>query len=92
MSVVKVGRKPLSFLDEVTPLVKKGSNEAFYWSGRVNGKGEMDQALEIAKSKGGTTLEGIIDNKNIKMPKWEDNPKVWEDVSAAYANQASGKV
>jgi hypothetical protein len=92
LSVVKVGRKPLSFIDEVTPLVKTGPNEAFYWSGRVNGKGVMDQALEIAKSKGGTTLEGIIDSKKIKMPKWEDNPKVWEDVSAAYANQASGEV
>lgn len=26
------------------------------------------------------------------MPKWEDNPKMWEDVSASYANQASGEI
>lgn len=56
----------------------------------------MDDAARIAKSKGGNTLETMIEAKGIQMPEWDiNNPasiKAWEDVSAAYANQVSGEV
>lgn len=89
-------QKSLSFIDEVTPLLKTKPNEAFFWSGRTNGIGGQDIALSIAKNKGGITLEGLISRNKIKMPEWNPNDavavKAWEDVSAAYANQVSGEV
>lgn len=57
---------------------------------------QQKPCLEIAKSQGGTTLEGLIGSKGIKMPEWDiNNPasvKAWEDISAEYASQVSGKV
>jgi len=79
-------------VDEVKDLLKTNANTAFFWSGRTNGIGGEVRALEIAKSKGGTTLEGLLDDKGIKMPAWTDNPEIWADVSAEYANQVSGEV
>lgn len=83
-------------VDEIKHLLKTETNTAFFWSGKTNGIGGADKALDIAKTKGGTTLEGIIDSKGIKMPEWDfNNPqsmKMWEDVSASYANQVSGEV
>lgn len=102
---IKQGKKLLNssegVVDAVRPLLKTEPNSAFFWSGRyVNEAGDvvgvMDDAARIAKSKGGNTLETLIDAKGIQMPEWDiDNPasiKAWEDVSAAYANQVSGDV
>ncbi len=84
------------FINEIKHLLKTKPNTAFFWSGKSNKIGGAERALEVAKSKGGTTLEGMIESKKISMPEWDsNNPKVikmWEDVSAAYANQASGEV
>jgi len=78
--------------DEVKDLLKTNANTAFFWSGRTNGIGGEVRALEVAKSRGGTTLEGLLADKGIKMPAWSDNPGIWDDVSAEYANQVSGEV
>lgn len=76
--------------------MKTKPNTAFFWSGRTDGVGGADRALEIAKSKGATTLEGLIESNGIKMPVWDStNPsaiRAWEDVSAQYAKQVSGEV
>lgn len=77
-------------------LLKTEPNTAFFWSGKTNGVGGASRAAEVAKANGGTTLEALIDAKNIKMPKWNiDDPisiQVWQDVSAGYAKQVSGEV
>lgn len=74
---------------------------AHFWSGRYLDKsgtpvGVMNKAAEIAKSRGGVTLETLIDSRGIKMPEWDikdpSTIKAWQDASAAYANQVSGKV
>ncbi|MFD1739545.1 peptidoglycan-binding protein, partial [Bacillus salitolerans] len=83
-------------ISKLSPLVKTEPNTAFFWSGKSNGIGGAEKALEIAKAKGGTTLEGMIDSKGIIMPKWDINDpssiKAWQDISSEYANQVSGEV
>ncbi|BDX37768.1 hypothetical protein CYCD_11230 [Tenuifilaceae bacterium CYCD] len=94
--IVQVTGKIVTNADEIKLLLKTDANKAFFWSGRTDGIGGKNKALEIAKSKGGTTLEGLIDDYKINMPEWNEADatavKIWEDVSAAYANQVSGEV
>ncbi|WP_437395115.1 hypothetical protein [Flagellimonas lutimaris] len=95
--IVQATGKILSNADEIKLLLKTDVNKAFFWSGRTSyGVGVMDEALEIAQSKGGTTLEGILEKYKIVMPEWNSNKpsvvQLWEDVSALYANQVSGEV
>lgn len=83
--------------DEIAQYLKTDKDGAFFWSGRMsNNQGVMDIALDIAQSKGGNTLEGMLAKYNIEMPIWDaNNPasvKAWEDVSALYATQVSGEV
>jgi hypothetical protein len=77
-------------------LLKTEADTAFFWSGRTEGIGGAERALELANQRGGTTLEGLIESRGINMPEWDiNNPnsiKAWEDVSATYANQVSGNV
>ena len=77
---------------KISHLLKTEPNKAFFYSGNTNGIGGEVKALEIAKSKGGNTLEGVLADRGIKFPKFEDNPKWWEDVSSQYAKQVSGEV
>jgi len=83
-------------VDEIKALLKTDNGTSFFWSGRTNGIGGEIKALEIAKSRGGTTLEGLLKEKNIELPPWNpSNPnvtKLWEDVSEEYAKQVSGEV
>lgn len=83
-------------VEEISPLLKTEPNTAFFWSGRTNGIGGADRTAEIAKAKGGVTLESTIADKNIQMPEWDFNDpssiKAWEDASAEYARQVSGEV
>uniref|UniRef100_UPI0026107563 hypothetical protein n=1 Tax=uncultured Chryseobacterium sp. TaxID=259322 RepID=UPI0026107563 len=76
--------------------LKTEPNEAFFWSGRTNGIGGQEIALEIAISKNGTTLEGLIDKHKIPMLEWDSSNaksvKQWEGVSEKYAQQVSGDV
>jgi hypothetical protein len=77
---------------KISHLLKTEPNKAFFYSGHTNGIGGELKALEIAKIKGGTTLEGVLADKGINFPKFEDNPKWWVDASAQYAKQVSGEV
>jgi len=76
--------------------VETNPNEAFFWSGRTGGVGGEAVARQIAVSQSGTTLEALIENRGIEMPKWDaTNPDVvqaWQDISADYANGAAGTV
>lgn len=94
--IVQVTGNVVTNADEIKLLLKTDANKAFFWSGITDGIGGKNKALEIAKSKGGTTLEGLIDDYKINMPEWNEADatavKIWEDVSAAYANQVSGEV
>ncbi|AUG56168.1 hypothetical protein [Acetivibrio saccincola] len=77
-------------------LLKTEKNIAFFWSGKTNGIGVADRALEIARERGGTTIEKIIETKGINMPEWNINDaksvEIWRQASLKYAQQASGEV
>lgn len=83
-------------ISEVAPKLKTAPDTAYFWSGRTDGVGGAENAAEIAKSKGGVTLETTIAEQKIEMPEWDfDNPdslKAWDEASAAYAMQVSGEV
>ncbi|WP_246369282.1 hypothetical protein [Listeria rustica] len=83
-------------IDEIHPKLKTEPDTAFFWSGRTEGVGGADIAADVAKSKGGVTLESTIGNKNIKMPEWDFNKpesmKAWDLASGSYAEQVSGEV
>ena len=57
---------------------------------------EVDDAANIAKSRGGVTLESTIEIKNIVMSEWDfNNPstmEAWDLASGAYAEQVSGEI
>lgn len=76
--------------------MKTEPNTAFFWSGRTNGVGGMDVAADIAKARGGTTLEMLLEKQNVGMPAWDaSNPTVvneWGQMSKAYAEGTSGVV
>ena len=83
-------------IESVRELLKTEPNTAFFWSGTTDGIGGQDRALEIAKKHDGVTLAFVIETNKIDMPDWDfNNPKwveAWEQVSAAYAEQASGEI
>lgn len=76
--------------------VHTNPDEAFFWSGKTNGYGGDVAARKIASESRGTTLETLIEQRNIKMPAWDtNNPDVvsaWKTISAEYAAGASGTV
>ncbi|EOD69167.1 RHS repeat-associated core domain-containing protein, partial [Amycolatopsis vancoresmycina] len=55
-----------------------------------------DPAIGMAKKNGGNTLEGILKDNGVEMPKFSDNhpngEKVWKDASKALAHNAEGDV
>jgi hypothetical protein len=71
-------------------------DSAYFWSGRTSGVGGENTALIIARRRGGTTLEGMLQDKGIAMPVWDDGKlssmRAWEHVSAEYSNRATGDV
>ena len=76
--------------------LKTEPDKAFFWSGKSNGIGGKDFAMNHAAKNGGTTLEGLMKAQGINMPIWDiSDPvsvKAWEDASATYARQVSGEV
>lgn len=56
----------------------------------------MTIAADVAKQNNGTTLEMLMEEQGINLPKWDFNDpaaiQVWKDASASYARQASGEV
>lgn len=71
-------------------------DKAFFWSGKTNGYGGAERALEIAQSHQGITLEGLLELHNIKLPEYdffdESIKEIWKQVSEELAKRASGKV
>lgn len=78
----------IKYIESIAPLLKTEQNTAFFWSGRTNGIGGAERALEIAKMKKGITLEGLIEAQKIQMPEWDINDpvsiKAWEYASDLY--------
>ena len=76
--------------------VKTAPDTAFFWSGRTGTAGGADNAARIAAERGGTTLETLLKERKVQMPDWDaTNPQVvraWQDISAQYAQGASGTV
>ena len=72
------------------------ANEAVFWSGRTNGIGSMEVAVQIAAASGGTTLEQLLEKRKIVMPVWDAaNPAVvqaWKDASLGFAQGARGEL
>ena len=83
-------------IEALRPLLKTEPDTAYFWSGRTDGIGGQDTAADIAKSRGGVTLETVVADKNIQMPEWDfEDPssmQAWELASDAYASQVSGEV
>lgn len=83
-------------IERIKPLLKTEPDTAYFWSGRTDGVGGQNTAAEIAKEHGGVTLESIIEDKDIQIPKWDfDDPssiEAWELASEAYASQVSGEI
>lgn len=71
-------------------------DEAFFWSGKTDGYGGDVAARKIASENQGTTLETLIEQRNIRMPAWDtNNPDVvsaWKTISAEYAAGTSATV
>ena len=90
------GNGSLIDIDKIRPQLKTEPDTAFFWSGRTEGIGGADTAANIAKGKGGVTLESIIEAKKIVMPEWDfNNPstmEAWDLASGAYAEQVSGEI
>lgn len=72
------------------------TDQAFFWSGRTEGVGGDEIAAQLAAGKGGTTLEGLVAERGIRMPTYDVNDpssvQAWANASRAYAEQASGTV
>ena len=94
--VLEGGNGSLIDIDKIRPQLKTEPDTAFFWSGRTEGIGGADTAANIAKGKGGVTLESIIEAKKIVMPEWDfNNPstmEAWDLASGAYAEQVSGEI
>ena len=76
---IEGGSISLIDIDEIRPKLKTEPDTAFFWSGRTDGIGGADNAANIAKSRGGVTLESTIASQNITMPEWDfNNPSTME--------------
>ena len=55
-----------------------------------------ERAISVAETKGGKTLEKILDERGTHLPSWNPNDPVtvqlWESASRTYAAGASGTV
>lgn len=94
--VAESGSTSLIDIDAIRSKLKTEPDTAFFWSGRTDGIGGAENAANIAKSRGGVTLESTIETQNIVMPEWNfNNPstmEAWDLASGAYAEQVSGEI
>jgi hypothetical protein len=88
--------KEMSVSDEPSNKFVTAPDTAVFWSGRTGGVGGEVRAAEIAKAMGGTTLEMLLKERNISLPKYDTtDPKseaAWKNASASFAAGASGTV
>lgn len=72
------------------------SHAAVFWSGRTGTIGGDDRAATIAQAMGGTTLEMLVRDRSISLPKYDSTDQTtidaWEKASARFAAGASGTV
>src|SRR5271170_4002604 len=82
--------------EELDRALRTDPGKAVFWAGRTNGKSAQKSADAYAKKTGGTTLEGRLRDKNLKMPHWEEGNKAaedkWNEASDKFANHAKGHV
>ena len=94
--VAESGSTSLIDIDAIRSKLKTEPDTAFFWSGRTDGIGGAENAANIAKSRGGVTLESTIETQNIVMPEWNfNNPstmEAWDLASGAYDEQVSGEI
>ena len=88
-------------IDKVRDKLKTDPDTVVFWSGVTtdeagNVYGGQKKAAEIAKSKGGVTLEIVMEKNGINPPPYKkgdpESEKAWAEISKAYASQASGTV
>lgn len=95
-SIDEISSSSLLDIDAIRPKLKTEPDTAFFWSGRTDGIGGAENAANIAKSRGGVTLESTIEKQKIVMPEWDfNNPstmEAWDLASGAYAEQVSGEI
>lgn len=88
-SIDEISSSSLLDIDAIRPKLKTEPDTAFFWSGRTDGIGGAENAANIAKSRGGVTLESTIEKQKIVMPEWDfNNPstmEAWDLTSGAYA-------
>jgi len=81
-------------IQNLSHLFVTNPNEAVFWSGL--GRGGAETASGLAAQQGGTTLEMLLNSKNIQMPVWDaSNPAsvaAWQSASREFAQGASGNV
>ncbi|EJD43954.1 hypothetical protein AURDEDRAFT_167008 [Auricularia subglabra TFB-10046 SS5] len=80
-------------------VAKTAGKTHYFWSGRVlpatsHEDGVMDRAMDIAKSKGGTTLELTLDGVDMPVPRGPDpdGKTIWQYASDEYAAASRGDV
>ena len=81
---------PVSEISDFAAYTRTNSGEAFFWSGM--GPNGASKAYEIARLRGGKTLESVLAENWVLMPNWADDRAIWEIASIKYAEQVSGEV
>jgi hypothetical protein len=88
--------RQLSVITRYGERLGTATDEAFFWSGRSGGIGGEAVARQIARSRGGVTLEELLETRGIRMPVWDptdaDAIGQWVLTSQEYAQAASGNV
>jgi hypothetical protein len=76
--------------------VSTNPNEAIFWSGTTSGVGGVQVAKQIAEKYKGSTLEQLIENRQIEMPKYNRNDpnsvRAWVEISQELAKNAAGEI
>lgn len=82
--------------DEAGNAFRTAPDKAVFWSGNTNKIGGAERAAEIAQAIGGTTLEMLLKDRGISLPKYNPTEQssitAWEKASANFAAGASGTV
>lgn len=87
-------------------LMRSDTGKQWFWSGghriddpKLEPKDQyqgpiMGEANKVAKDSGGNTLESLIEDHKLKMPKWgaPNAAEIWTDASTALARNAKGEV
>jgi hypothetical protein len=88
--------KEMSTPDGVADNFATVPDTAVFWSGRTDMMGGQHRAAEIAQAMGGTTLEMLLEERGISLPKYattdQESVDAWERTSARFAAGASGTV